>query len=187
MNSKKALPGKILLVLLLLSVFIPYAMKAGEKHTKKDKQEEISNSSTGQISKEPADTGAFACNPDMWKYVYNPTRLKVVDKCITVTGVIKESSADDDGDQHMLLKLDAGQENLLKDRNLKKKKGTLVIEAVCMNTITKSKVGGACKGYINHIQLPQTGNHVKVTGSYVIDSHNGWAEIHPISKIEVIK
>lgn len=184
---KKALPGKILLVLLLLSVFISYSMKTGERHTKKDKQGQTNNSDIGKNIKEPADTNASVCDPDIWKYVYNPTRLKVVDKCIAVTGVIKESSADDDGDQHMLLKLDAGQEKFLKDRNLKKKKGNLVIEAVCMNTITKSKVGGACKGYINHIQLPKTGDHVKVTGSYVIDSHNGWAEIHPISKIEVIK
>ena len=162
-------------------------MKAGESHIKKDKQGQTNNSNIRKTINEPIDTNASVCDPNLWKYVYNPTRLKVVDKCISVTGVIKESSADDDGDQHMLLKLDAGQENLLKDRNLKKKKGTLVIEAVCMNTITKSKVGGACKGYINHIQLPKTGDHVKVTGSYVIDSHNGWAEIHPISKIELIK
>ena len=144
---------------------------------------------------EKQDTAKFAqplqdrndpeCDSTLWKYVYNPTRLKIIKKCLTVTGVIEESNADDDGDQHMLLKLDAGQKDLLTSKNLKKKNGYLVIEAICMNKINKSKVGDACKGYINHIQIPEVGKHVKVTGSYVIDTHNGWAEIHPITKIKI--
>ena len=101
--------------------------------------------------------------------------------------MIEESNADEDGDQHMLLKLDNGQEDLLTKRNIKKKQGDLVIEAVCANKPRLKKVGKTCKGYINKIQIPQVGEHVKVTGSLVIDSHNGWAEIHPITKIEVIK
>ena len=46
---------------------------------------------------------------------------------------------------------------------------------------------GDCTGYVNHVMLTQVGDHVKVTESYVIDSQNGWAEIHPITKIEKIK
>ena len=87
----------------------------------------------------------------------------------------------------MLLKLDNGQDDLLTKKNIKKKQGDLVIEAVCANKTTLLKVGNTCNGYINHIQLPKVGDHVRVTGSLVIDSHNGWAEIHPITKIEVIK
>jgi hypothetical protein len=30
------------------------------------------------------------------------------------------------------------------------------------------------------------GAHVRATGTYVIDSHNGWAEIHPVSRIEAM-
>ena len=187
MKPPKALSGKILFVLLSLSVLISCEMKKEKKHKKKDKQEETSTSDVSQNMKDSTDTDALACDPNIWKYVYDPTRLEVLDKCMTATGMIEESSADDDGDQHMLLKLDAGQENLLKKKNMKEKNGYLVIEAVCMNNITNPKVGGACKGYVNHVQLPKMGEHVKVTGSYVIDSHNGWAEIHPISKIEVIK
>jgi hypothetical protein len=127
------------------------------------------------------------CDTTFWKYVYNPERLQVINKCKTVTGKIEESNADEDGDQHMLLKLDTGQEDLLTKRNFKKKQGDLVIEAVCANKPKLKKVGKTCKGYINKIQIPQVGEHVKVTGSLVIDSHNGWSEIHPITKIEVIK
>ena len=111
----------------------------------------------------------------------------MTDICKTVTGVIEESSADKDGDQHMLLKLDNGQEDLLTKKNTKKKQGDLVIEAVCANKVTLGKVGNTCNGYINKIQIPKLGEHVKVTGSLVIDTHNGWAEIHPITKIEILK
>jgi len=124
------------------------------------------------------------CDKKLWNFVYDPTRLEVLDKCKTVTGVIVEKNADPDGDEHMLLKLDAGQENLLKKKNYTKKDGNLVIEAVCINHITRKIAKGICKGYVNNVYLPKVGDHVKVTGSYVLDTHNGWAEIHPISKVE---
>ena len=127
------------------------------------------------------------CDSDIWKYVYNPSRLKLINKCISVTGVIEESSANDDGDHHMLLKLDSGQEGLLTNMNVNKKQGNLVIEAVCANNTTLKKVGTTCNGYTNKIQIPKLGAHVKVTGSLVNDTHNGWNEIHPITKIEIIK
>lgn len=127
------------------------------------------------------------CDLNLWKYVYDAQRLQVLDRCKIVTGIIEETSANEDGDQHMLLKLDKGQKELLTKKNKTKKQGNLVIEAVCINNITKKGALGACTGYINHVQLPKIGDHVKVTGSYVIDSHNGWAEIHPITKIELLK
>lgn len=156
-----------------------------EKHKEKDKEEQTTSSD--QPNKMQDNKTTVDCDTSLWKYVYNRERLEVTDICKIVTGVIDESSADDDGDQHMLLKLDNGQENLLTKRNIKKKQGDLVIEAVCANKTTLEKVGNTCNGYINHIQLPKVGDHVRVTGSLVIDSHNGWGEIHPITKIEVIK
>ncbi|MEP6596434.1 MAG: hypothetical protein ABJA71_10840 [Ginsengibacter sp.] len=174
----------ILLILLLAN---SACEEKKEKHKVKNKQEEKSSSDVAQNIKYTTDPDSPDCDTSLWKHVYDPTRLEVVDKCMTVTGVIEESTANDDGDQHMLLKLDAGQENLLKKKNTTKKNGDLVIEAVCINNITNPKVGGTCKGYINHIHLPKVGDHVQVSGSYVIDTHNSWAEIHPISKIEVVK
>jgi hypothetical protein len=141
--------------------------------------------STPAISESSSST--LNCNDALWKHVYDPDRLQVLDKCKTITGVIEESNADPDGDQHMLLKLDKGQKDLLKKENKKKKKGDLVIEVVCVNNITRKRAMGACTGYANNISLPSIGEHVSVTGSYVIDSHNGWTEIHPVSRIEKIK
>jgi hypothetical protein len=48
------------------------------------------------------------------------------------------------------------------------------------------KAKSACKGYTNRIPIAPVGAHVRATGTYVIDSHNGWAEIHPVSKLEVM-
>lgn len=130
---------------------------------------------------------AAACDASLWSRVYNPSRLTQVKPCITAAGVIAESSADDDGDQHFLLKLDKGQAGLLNKRNLKKKGGNLVVEIVCANPVMLKKVKKTCNGYTNPVPIPAVGSHVRVTGTYVIDGHNGWAEIHPVSRMDTIK
>jgi hypothetical protein len=103
-----------------------------------------------------------------------------------VSGIVEESTADDDGDQHFLLRLDAAQRELTNKRNRKKKGGDLVVEIVCANPIKLRKVKSACAGYTNRVPLPRVGDRVRVTGTYVIDSHNGWAEVHPVSKLETL-
>lgn len=177
---------KPIIFLSLLAILVLFSCEEKKhKKDKKGKQETVSSSVELQNLKD--NNPAIDCDTTFWRYVYNPERLEVIDKCKTVTGVIEESNVEEDGDQHMLLKLDDGQEGLLTKKNIKKKQGDLVIEAVCANKATVRKVGNTCEGYINKIQIPELGKHVKVTGSLVIDSHNGWAEIHPITKIEVIK
>ncbi len=173
------------MAVLSLSILFSCEQKKEKKHKKKDKEEQTTSSD--QTQNDPDNNTAIDCDTSLWKYVYNRERLEVTDICKTVTGVIEESSADEDGDQHMLLKLDNGQEELLTKKNTKKKQGDLVIEAVCANKTTLGKVGNTCNGYINKIQIPKLGEHVKVTGSLVIDTHNGWAEIHPITKMEILK
>lgn len=173
------------MAVLSLSILFSCEQKKEKKHKKKDKEEQ--KASKDEPNNVQDNNTAIDCDTSLWKYVYNRERLQVTDICKTVTGVIEESSADEDGDQHMLLKLDPGQEDLLTKKNKKKKQGDLVIEAVCANKTILGKVGNTCNGYINKIQIPKLGEHVKVTGSLVIDTHNGWAEIHPITKIELLK
>ena len=132
-------------------------------------------------------SAASGCDASLWNHVYNPTRLQQLTPCVSVTGVIDESSADPDGDQHFLLKLDPGQGKLVNKRNAKKKGGDLVLEIVCANPASLKKVKSACTGYTNRIPIPGLGAHVRATGTYVIDSHNGWAEIHPVSKLEAMR
>jgi hypothetical protein len=124
------------------------------------------------------------CDDTLWNHVYNPSRLDKLASCITAKGIVEESSADPDGDQHFLLKLDADQQAIVNKRNLKKKNGDLVAEIVCANPTSMKKAKKACRGYTNRIPLPAVGSHVAVTGAYVLDSHNGWTEIHPVSSIQ---
>ncbi|MDB4870811.1 MAG: hypothetical protein JWL97_1815 [Gemmatimonadales bacterium] len=132
-------------------------------------------------------SAATGCNASLWNHVYNPKRLQQVTSCVSVTGTITESNVETDGDQHLLLKIDPGQGKLVNKRNVKKKGGDLVIEIVCANPTSMKKVKAACVGYTNRIAIPSVGAHVRVTGTYVNDSHNGWMEIHPVSKIETVQ
>ena len=127
------------------------------------------------------------CDAALWQHVYKPARLRVLQRCTVVTGIIEEMSANTDGDEHMLLRLDPGQEGLVNRRNAKRKHGDLVIEAVCVNPTKQRAPRQACKGYSNQVALPQVGKHVRVTGSYVLDIDNGWTELHPATRIEPIR
>ena len=92
-----------------------------------------------------------------------------------------------DGDWHIFLKLDAGQETLLNSEN---KKGYLIIEVICANMVIQPgvvKVCKTCSDCKKRIIVPKKGTHVKVTGAFVIDNKHGWNEIHPVSAIEVME
>lgn len=171
--------------LLLLWACLAIGSCKSKKHQQFPKQLDRTTGATAPAQGKPAPV-PVGCDTSLWRHVYNPTRLTVLDYCKTVTGVIVESSADRDGDQHMLLKPDAGQEGVVNARNLQKKQGNLVLEAVCANNTTLGKVGHACDGYVNKVQLPPLGAHVKASGSYVIDTHNGWAELHPLTRIDIL-
>jgi len=145
-------------------------------------------SNAGNVAKagnaESSQSVLDGCDASLWNHVYDPTRLQQLSPCLSVTGIIDESDANPDGDQHFLLRLDPGQDTLLKKRNQKKKGGDLVVEIVCANPTTMKKARLACADYTNPIAIPALGAHVRVTGTYVIDSHNRWAEIHPVSRLQ---
>jgi len=135
-------------------------------------------------STEESQPAATGCDALLWNHVYNPKRLQQIASCLSVTGTIDESNVDDDGDQHFLLKLDPGQDTLVNKRNNKKKNGDIVLEIVCANPTTMKKARSACAGYTNPVAILPVGAHVRATGTYVLDTHNGWVEIHPVSKLE---
>jgi hypothetical protein len=44
----------------------------------------------------------------------------------------------------------------------------------------------ACQGYVNHVTVPQEGQHITATGPYVLDTDHGWTEIHPVYSLTII-
>lgn len=117
----------------------------------------------------PSSQVKATCNPKLWDHVWNPWRLKVIEDCKTVEGTIEKQFLAEDGDYHLIL----GPDNL-------------VLEIICAGPIEPDvKVAQkACKGYENKVVVPEVGDHVRVTGSYVLDTTHSWNEIHPVSVIE---
>ncbi len=133
-------------------------------------------------------TSETRCDQTLWNHVYRPSRLKIIDQCRSVTGVIEAIREEKDGDDHILLKLDSEFSNLVNTANIKEQQGDLVLEPVCKRPPSQKDAISACEGYQSPIKVPAVGTHVRVTGSYVSDlQHDGWMEIHPISSIDAIK
>jgi hypothetical protein len=131
-------------------------------------------------------TAGGGCDTTIWDHVYRPNRLKILESCITVRGTIVGKDYTTDGDGSFFLKLDAGQDSLLYKSNYSKLSGNLMIEIICAGPVSRKDPRKGCKGYVNKVTEPATGDHVSVTGTYVIDRHNQWAEIHPVTRIDPI-
>ena len=127
------------------------------------------------------------CDSSLWGHVYHKYRLDVIEECKIVTGTIIRIKPEEDGDLHIQLRLDAGQDNLLNDKNYSVQHGNLTREPICVDRVSQSDAIGPCSDYINSVKIPKVGEHVKVTGSYVNDKEHGWNEIHPVTAIEVIE
>lgn len=130
-------------------------------------------------------SAADPCDPSLWNHVYDSYRLQIIIACLTVTGTVDAVRNEKDGDEHILLRLDAGQENLLNAKNISDQKGDLVLEPICVKTVTQADAIAPCSGYLNHVQIPYAGEKVSVTGAYVLDKDHGWMEIHPVTAITV--
>lgn len=137
----------------------------------------------------PASIHAQTCtgSKTLMKHVYHPDRLVEQKGCITVTGVIVKKLKEKDGDFHVRLKLDPGQDaDLINDKNVSAQGGNLVFEPICVNKVTQKSAMKACKKFHQKISLPNKGDHVEVTGIHMLDTEHGWLEIHPVTKIRKI-
>lgn len=125
------------------------------------------------------------CNADLWKHVYSPERLRIIEPCTAVEGRVVSVHRAADGDLH--IGLDPEQKSTLNLANVMHAQRHLIVEVVCDHAPRNEEAAGACAGYISQIAAPKTGDHVRITGSYVTDRDNGWNEIHPVSRIDSIQ
>jgi hypothetical protein len=98
---------------------------------------------------------------DVLKGVYRPARLTVKNPCVAVTGLVRDTNIEHDGDVHISLGgVDAKWLNAV---NLKRVKHDLVVEIVPGTPIA----------------APPVNSRVTVVGPWVLDTETGWLEIHP--------
>ena len=90
---------------------------------------------------------------------------------------------EDDGDRHLWVSLDTTYGNLTNSANLY---GELVVEIICVGQVTQLDAVSACQNYSNSIPVPGPGEHINVSGPYVLDTEHGdWAEIHPVYQLAI--
>lgn len=135
------------------------------------------------------------CGDGRWQHVYNPSRLIVLQDCVTITGRIVDATAgresdgvrhEADGDTHGWLKVDPQFASLINAGNKSKEDSNLVFEIVCHYKVTQTDAKPACHGYADSTVIPPVGSHVAMTGTLVREkNHQKWNEIHPVSRIQV--
>jgi hypothetical protein len=97
----------------------------------------------------------------------------------TVAAVRKEA----DGDLHILLALDPRYAYLLTPANQGEELGDLVVEPVCVRSVTQLDAEAICASDPDPLSppFPVVGQRVWMQGRSVFDlDHGGWAELHPL-------
>jgi hypothetical protein len=139
--------------------------------------------------------------------VHHPARLEVLKPCLAVTGTVTWARVFGDGDHKFNLRLDPPDEYLLNERNRSDQGGTLVCEIVpadqpgctpgkrvmvplgIFQSIEEWFQGkydfGICTGA--NVVMPAAGARVTVVGPYALDRPHGWAEIHPVWSVKVLR
>lgn len=145
----------------------------------------------------PGSASMVGCGDGLWEHVYHPSRLLVLQDCVTVTGVIVDATANQshhepdgvrhepDGDTHGWLQVDTLFAGLINPGNTSDEGGNLVFEIVCHYTVTQTDAQPGCAGFADHTTIPAIGKHVAITGTLVREkNHQHWNEIHPVSRIQ---
>jgi len=97
--------------------------------------------------------------------VYHPQRLKVKNRCRVAVGTVEEVKPEVyDGDVHIRLRLDPGQDGLLSSGNARVG-GALIVEIIPWDRA--------------RVLVPVVGQRIQVVGPWVDDTAHGWNEIHP--------
>ena len=127
---------------------------------------------------------AASCNADLWKHVYRPERLSVLQACTSVVGRVASVRRAADGDLHIAL--DPDRKSVLNLVNVMHSHRHLIVEVACQHTPSNGGALTACAGFNPPATLVKVGDRVRVTGAYVTDRDNGWNEIHPVTSIETV-
>lgn len=129
----------------------------------------------------PVSTSSPSCSDpaSINSHVYHLDRLQPVKSCTTASGIVDTKTNEDDGGVRIGLNLDPVYSNLTNSGN-DQQGGDLVVEIICVNSPTQADAIPFCQNYTNQIPIPDPGEHITVTGPYVLDTIHNWMEIHPV-------
>jgi len=125
------------------------------------------------------------CDPGLWKHVHDKERLEIVEACTAVEGRVVSLHPASDGDLHIAL--DPEHQSILNLMNVMHAGGKLVVEVICEHTPADAANKDACGAFHPQIRIPNAGDRVRVTGAYVTDRDRGWNEIHPVTRIDILR
>ena len=137
---------------------------------------EASTTNTPSLCKDPSNISS---------HVYNPARLQRVNDCITVSGIVNNVIAEDDGDYHVWFHVDPQYSSLPNSANNDYLQSDLLAEIICATTVNQQDAVLACENYSNQIPIPSKNQNVTVTGPYVLDNVHGWMEVHPVYSLSI--
>jgi hypothetical protein len=144
------------------------------------------------------------CIPELSRFILPPkeARFTVIKQCVTITGtVVWTNYFNDDGDANFNVVLDPPYKDMLGPGSYSevfanKYPGGSAIhaETVCQGPVTSNSTEnvGACDGYDGpdfRPVLPKRGDHVMVTGRYLIEMPEmpgGITELHPVYDIKIL-
>lgn len=127
---------------------------------------------------QPRVIGADGCaQGDVLDGVYLPSRLKVLEPCVTIEAVVREveptAEGEGDGDLSFNVELQPSDERLLNDGNRQNMHGWLHLEIVPLDQ--------------PRLPAPKPGDRIRATGPWVTDTVHGHNEIHPVWSLTVLQ
>jgi hypothetical protein len=121
----------------------------------------------------PTRSAGRSCNApsNVLAGVWGPDRLRVLSTCRIAVGTVIWFHHEPDGDLHIYVALEAAYTGLMNAVNQRHEKGALLAEFM-------PRDGG-------HLPPPALGDHIRVTGAWVLDTNHGWNELHPVWSVQV--
>ena len=189
-------PAFIVTIVLLIAV-ISLLLNSGSDAFSNNNNKRNNNNSSPTTITTSSSLSSKTCNQSLWNFIANPPgRFKIINQCVTVTGTVLSINPEPDGDTDFPLALDTPYKNMVTKANFNPlMQGGIWCEMICQHPEISSEIEpfkrGECTGFNARLifnPLPQVGQHLVVTGTYLLDlREGGHAEIHPVSSIRLIK
>ena len=111
----------------------------------------------------------------------------MLDPCVHATGLVVEVAHEDDGDYHVWFTPDPAYSYLINSENHFQARPAMLAEITpdCPLTSHPADAPAAARCPRSTLPIPVIGDHVSMSGPWVLDTDHGWREIHPVDSIQI--